>query len=168
MSHLKHKLLVASSSMGDTDFTNAVILLLEHDETQGAYGIVINRKGEVPPDSEKQPFPVYVGGPCEMNKRITILHGIRRLSNKKLRIVPGLWYGTPKTLERALTLPLDDHRFKVLTGCAGWRAGQLEKEIAVGAWHVVEATPELVLDGDPDELWQNLCPKHTAPGFGVN
>ena len=131
MSHLKHKLLVASSSMGDSDFTNAVILLLEHDETQGAYGVVINRKGEVPPDSEKQPFPVYVGGPCEMNKRITILHGIRRLSNKKLRIVPGLWYGTPKTLERALTLPLDDHRFKVLTGCAGWRAGQLEKEIAV-------------------------------------
>ena len=168
MSHLKHKLLVASSNMSDTDFTNAVIFLLEHDETQGAYGVVINRKAKESTDGGKWVFQMFVGGPCEVNKRMMILHGIRKLSNKKLRIIPGLWYGTHKMLERALALPLDDHRFKVLTGCAGWRAGQLEKEIAIGAWHVVEATPELILDGDPDELWRNLCLKHTGPGIGEN
>jgi len=172
--NLKHKFLVASVRMMGSPFQSAVIFMLEHDEENGGYGVTINRKAEeiecTCGQCPKNPFPMYVGGPCEINNRITMLHGIDKLGKQKFEIMPGLWHGTPKILNKIInTIPLDDHRFKMVTGYADWAPKQLENEIAQGAWHVVDATPELILDGDPDELWENICPKTTSlPDFSVN
>jgi putative transcriptional regulator len=42
MSTLKGKLLVASPQMGDENFNQTVVLMLQHSE-QGALGVVLNR-----------------------------------------------------------------------------------------------------------------------------
>jgi putative AlgH/UPF0301 family transcriptional regulator len=112
---------------------------------------------------------MFLGGPCEIESCVTMLHGIRKMGRSKNEIIPGLWLGSPKTLAKAVkTVPLDDRRFKVMTGYAAWSPGELEEEISRGAWHLVEPTPDLILDGDPGDLWLKLCPRPSAPTFSVN
>ena len=169
----KHKLLVASARMAGSNFANTVVFIMDHDEN-GAYGVAVNRKAEEVPCTcgmcPRNPFPVYLGGPCEINNRILMLHGIPRIGKRKYEVMPGLWHGTPNTLNRIIsTIPMDDHRFKVVTGYAGWAPGQLENEVAQGCWHLIDATPDLILDGDPDELWETICPQTSnIPTFSDN
>ena len=43
---------------------------------------------------------------------------------------------------------------RLFSGYAGWQSGQLESEIAAGAWFVVEARPDDAVTDTPDELWR--------------
>ncbi|MBV9255777.1 MAG: YqgE/AlgH family protein [Actinobacteria bacterium] len=45
---------------------------------------------------------------------------------------------------------------RAFAGCAGWAPGQLEAEIGVGAWFVVDAQVDDVLTPEPDELWAGI------------
>jgi putative transcriptional regulator len=47
-------------------------------------------------------------------------------------------------------------RVRIYSGHAGWGAGQLEDEIAAGAWVVVDAEPGDVMTDDPDRLWVDV------------
>src|SRR5581483_3212887 len=42
---------------------------------------------------------------------------------------------------------------RVFAGYAGWSGGQLEGEIAEGAWYVVDSLPLDPFDAVPDRLW---------------
>jgi len=42
----------------------------------------------------------------------------------------------------------------VAMGCAGWSAGQLEKEISQNAWMIVDADPDLIFSHDFDDKWK--------------
>jgi putative transcriptional regulator len=42
---------------------------------------------------------------------------------------------------------------RAFAGCAGWAPGQLEAEIGVGAWFVVDAHVDDVLSPEPEDLW---------------
>jgi len=165
---LKHKMLIASASMQDDGFAHTVIFILEHDEGRGAFGVAVNRKADPVPctcgQGCKSPFDIYLGGPCDLDSRFMMIHGIPRVAKDKKKIMDGLWHGSPKTVRKILhNIPMDDHRFKVITGYCGWGPGQLENEISLGAWHITDATPELVLDGDPTELWESLLPPDKQP-----
>jgi putative transcriptional regulator len=43
---------------------------------------------------------------------------------------------------------------RLFAGYAGWGAGQLEGELAAGAWHVVDSRPEDLVEPHPEELWR--------------
>jgi putative transcriptional regulator len=43
---------------------------------------------------------------------------------------------------------------RLFTGYAGWGPGQLEGEIALGGWLVLDAEPGDVTTTDPDDLWR--------------
>ena len=45
---------------------------------------------------------------------------------------------------------------RVYAGYAGWTAGQLEDEIAAGAWVVVDAAPGDIMTEDPEGLWPEV------------
>ena len=45
---------------------------------------------------------------------------------------------------------------RLFAGYAGWGGGQLEGEIAEGAWFVVDADPGDALTADPDSLWEDV------------
>lgn len=45
---------------------------------------------------------------------------------------------------------------RIFRGYAGWGPGQLEGELSAGAWIVLDADPDDIVDGDPDELWRNV------------
>ena len=172
MVSFKGKLLVASPRLVGS-FSNTVIFMTCHNR-EGATGFCINRKSEpcLCPECSGtivDQFPTYLGGPVGVGECLCMIHGIERLAGKlkKNTIMPGVYWGTPRKLDKALQLPRDDWRFKIITGCSRWDAGQLEREIATGCWLVEDATPELVLDTDPDDIWHLLAPS-IIPQFSDN
>jgi len=43
---------------------------------------------------------------------------------------------------------------RVFSGYAGWGPGQLDDEVAAGAWWVLEAQPDDPFCSDPERLWK--------------
>src|SRR5262249_62270067 len=57
-----------------------------------------------------------------------------------------------------LDVPSDELRpslreLRVYAGYSGWGAGQLDAELAGGAWIIVEAEPGDAFSADPENLW---------------
>jgi len=152
--------LVARPSLRDPNFAQTVVLLLAHGD-DGAFGLVLNRQIE----AQGLPWPLYRGGPCP-SPGVVLLHGhpgwVQEPPEEEgagKEVVPGVWVGNADGLERAAELDANDSgRFRVFTGYSGWGAGQLEGELAQGAWCLVRATADLVFETPADELWNRLSP----------
>jgi putative transcriptional regulator len=166
---LKGKLLVAAPMMREPTFARTVIAMLEHNE-DGALGVVINRPGDasllevVPPvaDLASQPAVLFAGGPVEPQAAIAlgvvttgaspdgwrpVVHPVVTVD---LEVDPLVLAGSLKAL-------------RVFAGYAGWAAGQLEAEIAEGAWYVVESLPLDAFDALPDRLWSAVLRRQAWP-----
>jgi putative transcriptional regulator len=162
------RLLVATPLLGDPNFKRTVVLLVEHELTQGTIGVVLNRPSEIPvgqvlaqwTEIATDPSVVFKGGPVSPNSAIA------------LALIPGKdeplgWRaldGAP-ALARLGLLDLDTppsvlapaiQSLRVYAGYAGWSPGQLETEIEEGAWHVVSAQPGDVFAANPDALWRTV------------
>jgi putative transcriptional regulator len=166
---LKGKLLVAAPLMREPTFARTVISVLEHNE-DGALGVVINRPGDadlfevVPPvaDLATQPAVLFAGGPVEPNAAIAL--GV---------VSPGAEpNGWRPVMLPVVTVDLDMdptvlattlRELRVFAGYAGWSGGQLEGEIAQGAWYVVDSLPRDAFDTRPDQLWSTVLRRQPWP-----
>jgi putative transcriptional regulator len=162
------RLLLATPLLTDPNFRRAVVLLVEHEVTEGTLGIVLNRPTKVPvgqvleqwTDLATDPSVVFTGGPVSPNSALA------------LALVPGNdeplgWRaldGAP-ALARLGLLDLDApptllapaiQSLRVYAGYAGWSPGQLEAEIDEGAWYVLPAEPGDVFAAEPQRLWRNV------------
>ena len=158
------KLLVANPEMRDPNFYRTVVLLFEHTE-DGAFGTVLNRPtdelvAEHVPDWTSflaEPPVVFIGGPV----RNEIAVGVAEWHN-----APEDW----QTLFSAigfidLTDPPGEantpDRIRVYSGYSGWDAGQLEVEMAIDSWFVVDPIVEDVF-GDPTDLWSRVLKRQSG------
>ncbi len=154
--------LVARPVLKDPNFAQTVVLLLAHN-ADGAFGVVVNR----PLAGKDLPLPLFEGGPCP-SPGVVILHGHREWaeaaggpaeSGANQEVAPGVFVGDASCLERAgkakLGQPL---RCRIFRGFAGWGAGQLEGELASGAWAVVPASGGQLFDTAVEEMWDHLVP----------
>jgi len=154
--------LVARPSLMDPNFARTVVFLLAHSE-EGAFGLVVNR----PATAKGLPWPVFTGGPCP-SPGLLMLHGQPEWveqsdeegeAGAEAGLAPGIFVGDASCLERASkSLPSPSLRFRVFNGYAGWGGGQLEGEVAAGAWAVVPANGDLLFDTPAEELWNHLAP----------
>jgi putative transcriptional regulator len=159
---LAGRLLVATPALGDSNFERSVVLLLDHDE-DGALGVVINRPtpvdvAEVLPVWQPlatEPGVLFQGGPVALDSALGLALvptdgddeplGWRRVVGRVGLVdldVP------PEVLAAEVT------RLRIFAGYAGWGAGQLEDELAEGAWYVVEAR----FGGGPDDAGDPFTP----------
>ena len=94
---------------------------------------------------------VWQGGPVE-TYRGCVIHSPQSLADAEA-IVPGLALSTlPDQLESLAEQPPPGLRF--LLGYAGWGPGQLEREMAEGAWLLAPVEPELIFDNNGEEMWE--------------
>jgi len=164
MSSLVGHFLVARPVLDDPNFKRTVVLILQHGP-EGAFGLVVNR----PVESDKLPFPIYVGGPCKLEGML-LLHGHSDwLENSEDgQVCPGVFLGDSACAERvAEAESCVGLRFKMFSGYAGWGPRQLERELAERSWAVVRATGEQVFDTPADDLWTCALPPN-IPEPSVN
>jgi putative transcriptional regulator len=166
MSSLAGSFLVAQPSLKDPNFARTVVLLLAHT-AEGAYGVVVNRPASVVVSGLS--FPVLAGGPCESPGMI-LVHGhaewaeaAAELSGETSagggEIAPGIFIADAQTWKRVCDAAAGEAvRVRLVRGYAGWGPGQLEAELAGGAWVVVAATGQLLFDIPAADLWDHLAP----------
>jgi putative transcriptional regulator len=157
------KFLVASRDLGDPNFAGTVVLLLKFDEDEGALGIVVNRRTDVPLSRvfenikpvKDRTDAVYLGGPVEPGSVVGLLKSTAKVEDAS-RILTGIYLISGRALLEKTAAEAPPGAFHAFLGYAGWSAGQLEHEIALGGWHVLPADAATVFDPDPDSVWEKL------------
>ncbi len=158
------RLLVASPSLVDPNFTGTVVLLLDHDG-DGTLGVVLNRPSPVAvaavlPDwapSVEPPEVLFEGGPVSTDAALAVAgvpesEGPEPIGFRRLFGTIGIIdLDTPReVLAPAMTA------LRIFAGYSGWGAGQLEAEIAEGSWYVVDVAVADVFAGSPTKLWRTV------------
>lgn len=168
------KLLVASPTLREPTFHRTVIAILEHTD-EGALGVVVNRPGDVSlaavvpsvADLASEPAVLFAGGPVEPQAAIA-LGMVPTGSPADGRPAEG-WR---PVLPPLVTVDLDHdplvlaaamRELRVFAGYSGWAAGQLETEIAQGAWYVVDALPLDPFFPAPERLWSAVLRRQPWP-----
>jgi putative transcriptional regulator len=162
------RLLVATPLLGDPNFRRAVILVVEHEVTEGTLGIVLNRPTKVPvgkvleewTELATDPSVVFKGGPVAPTSPLALALvpgkeeplGWRALDGAPALARLGLLDlgASPRLLAPAI------QSLRVFAGYAGWSPGQLEAEIDEGAWYVLTAEPGDAFTAVPERLWHDV------------
>lgn len=164
MSSYAGTFLVARTSLTDPNFSQSVVLLLAHND-EGAYGVVVNRPLQV----EEMPFPVFLGGPCE-SPGLILLHGHPEWNDESdharedkpgqgIVVGEGIFVGDAQCLKRASEAEDSESvRIRVFRNYSGWGPGQLEAELASGAWTMTRAHADVLFETDAEDIWFRLAP----------
>jgi putative transcriptional regulator len=156
----------------DPLFARTVVLVLDHDEA-GALGLILNRPGdlqvaEVLPewaDAVVSPPVLFLGGPVTPEGAVCLGRSLAPESELPATLRPvggglclvdlGSGAGGPAGL------PLD--RLRVYAGYSGWSPGQLDAEVAAGAWFVVDLLPGDPWSQAPELLWRDVLRRQAGP-----
>ncbi len=165
----KGKFLVAGRQLGDPNFRETVVLLIEYG-LEGAMGLVINRPSTVKlasvfPDIKElkqRQDAIYVGGPVAADQMLLLI-GSTGPPEQSTPVTDGVYISSSwKVLERLMKKTGKDARFRLFAGYAGWAPDQLDFERSRGDWHVLKAEAEMVFSQNPAELWPELIRRATV------
>jgi len=149
-------ILLADPDLPDPNFTHTVVLLV-HAGEDGAMGLILNRPAKAAPKNLGR--AVYAGGPVEQEFVSALTRSGAKLSGA-LRIAGDVYMLADRdVLEKRSHASQDAASFRVYLGYAGWGPGQLDQELAAGAWTILPWRVETVFDADPATLWDRLNQK---------
>jgi putative transcriptional regulator len=160
---LAGQLLVAKPGLGDPRFRQTVIFMVKHDDS-GAFGLIVNRKlGPLPfaqllttlrtaPDGIKGSIIAHFGGPLEP-RRGFILHSADYTKSPLYSVNKRYSITFDAAIVRAIAAGRGPARAILAIGYAGWRAGQLERELKNKDWVVAPASDALLFDSDYSTKW---------------
>ncbi len=161
---LAPSMLIAMPGMDDGFFSRSVILLVEHS-SDGAGGVVLNRVAPLDLNTllkstglDEAPLgghPVWVGGPVSPQAGLVLYfdEGGDRYDHD-VEVVPGLRLSASMNVLRDLAAGKGPKKFGLYLGRAGWGPGQLEGELASGAWLTTEPDLSLLFATDGDGVWR--------------
>lgn len=157
-------LLVASERLEDDAFRQTVVLLVHHGQ-EGSVGVAINRPTWV---TTRDVFPrldylhgyrgdVFHGGPLAQATVLVMTRGLPPGDDARPLLDDVYMHSDLDAIEDTFDRRRHDPRaLRFFAGHASWRPGQLEEEVASGAWTIVPGAAALIFDPDPATLWQRL------------
>lgn len=163
-SSLAGQLLIAMPNLADPNFWQSVVLLGVHSDTEGAFGLIVNRPididmhdilnelGQEPVDHELP--AVLAGGPVQPSQGFVLFQrGPLQPSDDDIAISDSLAVsGNTETLAK-LSLSESHKRYVLLLGYSGWFPGQLEREIEENSWVVAPLDSTIIFDVPAHERW---------------
>jgi putative transcriptional regulator len=166
MTNLQGQLLISAGGLFDTNFRQTVVLIGSHD-ARGAVGVVINRPLDV---TVRDAIPtlaalvgsgdaLYEGGPVETDQAVVLVDAM----DDAVLDVPVFGSIGFVTGDVPLEVGTSVRHARVFLGHAGWGPGQLEDELAAGAWVVEPALAEDVFTTEPRTLWRRLLERKGPP-----
>lgn len=180
---LAPSLLIAMPDLLDPNFHRTVVLLVYHDE-QGTVGMVLNRPTEVRASELCESLGVdwrgggeqvvHWGGPVQPNTGWVVADtDVLARAPEAMSLARHLHFaGSLDALRAVARNPSPTMR--LFLGYAGWGPGQLEDELAQGAWVVAPVDEASVLQIPENELWDHawqrlgIDPATVVPTSGVH
>jgi putative transcriptional regulator len=166
--------LIASPPLGDPNFDRTVVLLALHSEG-GALGFVVNRAASMNlgellslagygAEASTSASAVYVGGPVQPSSGWILCldpslaaedNGVIAVGDR-IRVTSSrlAFDALARDTETSSPGAIDPRRRTVLLGYSGWGPGQLEGEIAAGAWLPVPLDEGVLFDVAPEDRWE--------------
>jgi len=160
-------LLVASPDLDDPNFEGSVVLVV-FPENGAPTGVVLNRRVDIPWDEafaddeilRSLKDPIFLGGPVRQDMLWYLVRSADAPEDS-FPVLGDLHLSTDAAfLDR--WLPANGRVERFFVGYAGWAPAQLEREIEAGAWYVLPAELDTILDARPDQLWRKLLARATA------
>lgn len=167
-------MLIAAPPLGDPNFDRTVVLLAVHGE-EGALGFVVNRAAPMTlgellvlagygDGGITDATPVYLGGPVQPSSGwiVCLDPTLGADENGVIPVGDRVRVTSSKTAFDALVHDVearasdgkDPKRRMVMLGYSGWGPGQLEGEIAAGAWLPVPLDEEVLFDIALRDKWE--------------
>jgi putative transcriptional regulator len=159
------RLLVATADLDDPNFYHTIVYMVRHDQT-GAMGLVINRRlgrgpigklleslgleAEVDGAAE---IDVHYGGPVQRDHGF-ILHSPDFKGEDTVVLSKSVALTSSLDVLSAIAAGQGPQHSLFALGYAGWSPNQLERELAAGAWVVVDPDEALLFDEQLDSKWQ--------------
>ena len=167
---LTGQLLVASPSMGDSNFAGTVILMIRHDQ-DGAIGIVVNRPvGERPlaalldtpgeKDATIGNVRIFAGGPVQPEIGF-VVHSTDYHGPTTLDVNAGVAMTSSRDILRDIGNAKGPQKSLIAFGYAGWAPGQLEAELARRDWVVAPGDAKLIFDEEREKVWDAAYARRT-------
>ena len=165
------QILIAAPTLRDPRFDHTVILMVRHN-TEGAFGIVINRPvGETPlksvlaaigekDDSVTGSLRIFYGGPVQPEVGF-VLHSTDYQRDGTVKIDVSLAMTSSREILRDIASGHGPQKTLVAFGYAGWGAGQLEGELALHGWYTAPGDSKLVFDTDREKVWDDAMARRT-------
>ena len=159
----KGSFLVATPALADPNFAQSVVLVCEHGP-EGTLGLIVNRPLAVALSEILTPallpsgpaVKVHQGGPVK-NDHLLFLHGFAKPGLDTHPVCDGVFLGGDTgVLKEALAVAQAPVLLRCYLGYAGWGSGQLEAEMAEGAWLLKPARAQDVFESDLETLWPRL------------
>lgn len=157
-------LLIAMPQVVDPFFNRSVVLLVEHN-SEGAFGVILNRPTEVSLERLLAPLDAmwggsddavaWFGGPVQPQIGTVIFTGPVPAAASDAPVVElgdGVTLSQDARVVKELA-PMPPEEFRLIVGYAGWGASQLDQEIDRNDWLVAPFTLELVLHTPPESMW---------------
>lgn len=166
--------LIASPPLGDPNFNRTVVLLAIHSDN-GALGFVVNRAAPLPlgqllafagygNKGAGDTSTVYVGGPVQPSSGWLLCvdpslssddSGVIRVDDR-IRVTSSRSAFDALARDVGTRKPgaIDAQRRTVILGYSGWGPGQLEGEIAAGAWLPVPLDERVLFDVSLENRWE--------------
>lgn len=156
-SSLKGRLILADPSLREATFRQSVLLVTEHNQSEGALGYILNRPlGKTVADLLLDPefedlsdIPVYVGGPVSTEHLTFGSLGWSEADNE-------LQYTTHLSAPQALAHQMEGFSVRAFVGYAGWSEGQLESELEQKTWITRRPEKRVLETEDLETLWNRL------------
>lgn len=166
----KGGLLISEPFMLDPNFSRAVVLLCEYDES-GTVGLIVNQKSsfqvqDLISGMEGIDFPVFIGGPVGL-ENLQFIHKCYDRLDSGYAIGNGVYWGGDfdklKLLIDQKDIQKDEIKFFI--GYSGWDPNQLTSELKENTWLTDnDFNPDLLFVDDEDNIWKeaiiNLGPKY--------
>lgn len=160
-SELTGRLLLATPSLKDPNFSDGVILLCHHDE-HGSMGLLVNRPQDITVGSvlkdmhlirnEGSEQAIFEGGPVEPFRGF-VLHDGWQVYDSTLVVTPEIHLTTSKDILEEIAHNAGPEHYLLILGYTGWDAGQLEDEINRNDWLVAPASNDLLFHAPAEARW---------------
>jgi putative transcriptional regulator len=169
-------LLVAQDDLSDPSFADSIVLVM-NNLGPAPVGIIVNRPTPIP---VAHLFPnlkrlaqvsdkVYFGGPVEFES-VWFLFRAAKAPEHAIPTCAGVYLSADRDLLlQLLSRDKPMEGLRIFVGHAGWAPGQLEAEIAAGAWTLKRAEAEAIFNSKSEHPWPSppapkSGPRRSVPG----
>jgi putative AlgH/UPF0301 family transcriptional regulator len=159
---LDEPVIVVATPGAGAQAVGAIVLVVAPVGDGQHVGFAVNQPSDVTlgklfpghPPSRKVVDPVYLGGPVRPELIFALVERRESPGGNSLQMMPGL-YAAYETAVVDRVIESDPQHARFVAGLVAWRPGELQKEVDLGVWLVLEADPALVMR-KPDALWDEL------------
>lgn len=153
--------LVAKPDFRDPLYGSAVLVVAPLGAGQHV-GFIVNRPtnltlGKLFPEdaaSQKIVDPVYLGGPVGSELIFALVQRKQSPGGNSFEIMPGVYAAFESAVVDGI-IESDPRHARFVAGLVAWRPGELEAEIDLGAWLVLEPDAAVVTR-NPEGMWEEL------------